>query len=141
MQSVTMPESLRDLMWFFASSLADKAIKGASGDKDEGGEVTPLVGAHPLADVMCGRTLMQTARTAFHELLMTVMLFMKRLPIDSPVIPIAIRCWSIDFQAQDRSFFHRSHIFSVISKILGKFNDEPEQAASVSDSARDVSVS
>jgi len=50
------------------------------------------------------------------------------LPVGSSLQQIAIRCWGIQFRPTDHQFLHRSHVFSTISKILSR-SDEQESGS------------
>jgi E3 ubiquitin-protein ligase MYCBP2 len=60
----------------------------------------------------------------------TISDLMMLLPSGSSLQQIAIRCWAIKFRPTDHQFLHRSHLFSTISKILCR-SDEQEGGAIV----------
>ncbi|XP_054168072.1 E3 ubiquitin-protein ligase MYCBP2-like [Oppia nitens] len=56
---------------------------------------------------------------------------MPLLPMGSPLQQIAVRCFCLQFNGEDHSFLHQCHVFSNISKIFGR-NDE-EQSPTILD--------
>lgn len=39
------------------------------------------------------------------------------------VLQPAVRCWSILFDAKDHAFLNRSHVFSMLSRVLSSLNE------------------
>lgn len=56
----------------------------------------------------------------------------------SPLQQAAIRCWGIKFTAADHMFLHRSHVFSNISKILSRYEEDKDVAMSMHESHQSV---
>lgn len=54
--------------------------------------------------------------------------------IGSPLQQAAIRCWGIRFTPADHMFLHRSHVFSNISKILSRSEEEEDVTMSMHES-------
>lgn len=46
------------------------------------------------------------------------------LPMGSALQMMAMRCWCLKFRQSDHLFLHRSHVFSNISKILSRSEEE-----------------
>ena len=40
---------------------------------------------------------------------------------------MAVRCWYLKFRQSDHLFLHKSHVFSNISKILSKSDEESDE--------------
>lgn len=51
--------------------------------------------------------------------------------LGSPLQQAAVRCWSIQFTPADHMFLHRSHVFSNISKILSRSEEEEDSMISM----------
>lgn len=49
----------------------------------------------------------------------------------SPLQQAAVRCWAIQFSPADHMFLHRSHVFSNISKILSRSEEEEDAGMSM----------
>ena len=79
---------------------------------------------HPLLDLTIAGEAAQPLTHAFHTFLSTVSDLMPLLPMGSPLQQIAIRCFCINFSAEDHSFLHQCHVFSNISKIFGRTEEE-----------------
>jgi len=56
------------------------------------------------------------------------------MPAGSPLQQAAIRCWGIRFTPADHIFLHRSHVFSNISKILSRSEEEEDVTMSMHES-------
>lgn len=54
--------------------------------------------------------------------------------LGSPLQQAAVRCWNIKFTTTDHAFLHRSHVFSNISKILSKSEEEDDMSISMHES-------
>lgn len=50
----------------------------------------------------------------------------------------AIRCWGIKFTPADHMFLHRSHVFSNISKILSRSEEEEDITMSMHESHQSI---
>lgn len=55
------------------------------------------------------------------------------LPPGSPLQTMAVRCWAVKFTQADHVFLHRSQVFSNISKILSRSEEEDEGSLSSHD--------
>ena len=86
---------------------------------------------HPLVDLAIAGEATQPLTHAFHTFLSTVSDLMPLLPMGSPLQQIAVRCFCLNFSVEDHQFLHQCHVFSNISKIFGR--TEEEANASVSD--------
>ncbi|GAB6023050.1 hypothetical protein CHUAL_007142 [Chamberlinius hualienensis] len=136
-RSVTQPTALHDLLWFFAASLSptpesceesneDDANdqKDRRSDKEHLEREVPLY-EHPLSDVVLAGESARPLVSAFHSLLQSISDLMMLLPMSSALQQMAMRCWCLKFQQSDHVFLHRSHVFSNISKILSRSEEEP----------------
>lgn len=89
----------------------------------EGIDASFPMSAHPLEGILGSEGLKVEVRKALFDLLLAVKVFMTSLPADSNLQRIALRCWSMKFQAEDHAFLHRSHIFSVVSNLVAELNN------------------
>jgi E3 ubiquitin-protein ligase MYCBP2 len=85
---------------------------------------------HPLADLTIAGEAAQPLTHAFHTFLNTVSDLMPLLPMGSPLQQIAVRCFCIHFDSDDHSFLHQCHVFSNISKIFARTEEETNSAFS-----------
>ena len=124
---VTQPFCLHDILWWLVSSLAPNVETTASGT-DNGAESAAkkdnLVGQHPTSDVALAGEGLTPLLNAFHALLQTVSDLMQSLPMGTPLLAMAVRCWDVRFRQSDHAFLHRSHVFSNISRILSRCEEE-----------------
>lgn len=81
---------------------------------------------HPLSDITIAGEAAYPLPQTFHSFLQTVSDLMMLLPVGSSLQQIAMRCWCLKFHPEDHSFLHRSHVFSNISKILSRTEDEDD---------------
>lgn len=66
-----------------------------------------LVGQHPTSDVgLAGEGLVPLLQS-FHGLLQTVSNLMQLLPMGTPLLTMAVRCWDIRFKHTDHAFLHK----------------------------------
>ena len=79
---------------------------------------------HPTSDVYIAGSAIQPLPETFHRLLQTVSDLMLLLPAGSALQQVAIRCWGIKFKSADHQFLHRSHVFSTISRILSRSDND-----------------
>lgn len=110
---------------------------------------------HPLNDLIIAGEAAHPLPTAFHTLLQTISDLMLLLPpgrnskftiltslthrfltndlvsLGSPLQQAAVRCWAIQFTPADHMFLHRSHVFSNISKILSRSEEEEDTTVSM----------
>ena len=89
---------------------------------------------HPTSDVYIAGSAIQPLPETFHHLLQTVSDLMLLLPAGSALQQVAIRCWGIKFKSADHQFLHRSHVFSTISRILSR-SDNDLDASSVNNAS------
>ncbi|KAG8222416.1 hypothetical protein J437_LFUL004875 [Ladona fulva] len=148
LRNVTQPVCLHDLLWWFVVALSPSGstvsstmvdhnlqdgVVGAHRDdnrperKDDFLEQSRGVCDHPLSDVSVGGEAVDPLQESFHSLLQTVADLMLLLPMGSPLQTMAIRCWGIRFRTTDHAFLHRSHVFSNISKILSRSEEDQEE--------------
>ncbi|XP_059170813.1 E3 ubiquitin-protein ligase MYCBP2-like isoform X4 [Physella acuta] len=137
LRSVVQQVCLHDLLWFFVDSLVPPTDEEAEGAEEEGeeGKVkvvkkdledVPLCD-HPLSDIIvAGRAAAQLPET-FHNLLQTISDVMMLLPMGSALQQMAVRCYCLQFMQSDHQFLHESHVFSNLSRILSKSEEEPEE--------------
>jgi E3 ubiquitin-protein ligase MYCBP2 len=103
-----------------AEALSDKPDAAADADRfDQRGkrDAMPL-GRHPLIGLARGGLLSAMARRAHYRLLLDILDLMRALPASVPLQAVALQAWAIPFSEEDRSFLHRSHIFSLVSKLI-----------------------
>ncbi|CAI9731993.1 E3 ubiquitin-protein ligase MYCBP2-like [Octopus vulgaris] len=134
-RTVTQATCIHDLLWFFVSSLsptydddeeeeeeeAEQQVKEKKERKDQ--EDVPLCD-HPLADVAIAGAAVHPLPVTFHTLLQTVADVMMHLPLGTSLQQMAVRCYCLRFTQADHQFLHESHVFSNISRILVKSDDE-----------------
>ncbi|RWS30275.1 E3 ubiquitin-protein ligase MYCBP2-like isoform X6, partial [Leptotrombidium deliense] len=137
---VTQPVALHDLMWSFVCALTSRSqdeksqneenVANSGLDKRETSDSdlhyysNGGVSLHPVSDLIIAGDAVKPLLEAFHSVLQTISDIMPLLPIGSPLQQIAIRCFFLHFEATDHSFLHRCHVFSNISKILSRGDDE-----------------
>ncbi|CAG5134649.1 unnamed protein product, partial [Candidula unifasciata] len=130
---------LHDLMWFFVDSLIPSTEEESEGGQEEGVEVkkkevkkdmedVPICD-HPMSDIIvAGKAAAQLPET-FHSVLRTISDVMMLLPMGSAVQQMAVRCYCAQFMQSDHQFLHESHVFSNLSRILSKSEEEPEEGS------------
>ncbi|XP_075230357.1 E3 ubiquitin-protein ligase MYCBP2-like isoform X2 [Lycorma delicatula] len=145
LRSVTQASSIHDLLWWLVAALTPATFvqeppdlepkeEGAGEPKPEKKDDLDLRGVceHPLSDMgIVGQAVHPLPHT-FHTLLQTVADLMVLLPMGSALQQMAVRCFGIHFTQADHTFLHRCHVFSNISKILSRSEEEQEDAGSVS---------
>ncbi|KAK4016037.1 hypothetical protein OUZ56_031000 [Daphnia magna] len=130
LQNVTQPMCLHDLLWWFVSSLAPPLTseggnnKGETVGADGATNRDNLVGQHPTSDVRLAGEGLSPLLQSFHSVLQTVSNLMQLLPMGTPLLAMAVRCWDIRFKQTDHAFLHKSHVFSNISRILSRCEEE-----------------
>ncbi|KMQ98404.1 putative e3 ubiquitin-protein ligase mycbp2-like protein [Lasius niger] len=141
LRSVTQPICLHDLLWWFVSSLtpivpSDSTDANEDDNKTEKKEDHDTIGVseHPLCDLVIAGESVNPLPTVFHTLLQTIADLMLLPPLGSPLQQAAIRCWGIRFTPADHMFLHRSHVFSNISKILSRSEEEEDVTMSMHES-------
>ncbi|KAL5012682.1 hypothetical protein ScPMuIL_011233 [Solemya velum] len=138
LRSTTQSVCLHDLLWFFVSALMppvdDEEEEDAEGKEKEKEKIveqkkdqedTPLCD-HPLTDISIAGKAVHPLCLTFHTLLQTIADVMMHLPAGSSLQQMAVRCWCLKFQQIDHQFLHESHVFSNISYILSKTEEEAE---------------
>lgn len=141
LRSITQTVCLHDLLWFFVSSLMpsggeeeeqeeeeedkDKEKKKKEAPKKDHEDV-PLCD-HPLSDITIAGSAVDPLPEVFHTLLQTIADAMMFLPWGSALQQMAVRCWCLKFQSSDHQFLHECHVFSNISRILSKSEEEREE--------------
>ncbi|RWS17339.1 E3 ubiquitin-protein ligase MYCBP2-like isoform X4 [Dinothrombium tinctorium] len=141
LRTVTQPVALHDLMWSFVCALTPRSqeskaeneenpVNVAASDKREALDSdmpyhsNSGVSLHPVSDLVIAGDSVKPLLEAFHSVLQTISDIMPLLPIGSPLQQIAIRCFCLHFEPSDHSFLHRCHVFSNISKILSRGEEE-----------------
>ncbi|RZF32318.1 hypothetical protein LSTR_LSTR001782 [Laodelphax striatellus] len=117
LRSVTQTTCLHDLLWWLVAALTP------SKDDPEG------VCEHPVSDMSLVGEAVRPLPSAFHALLQTVADLMLLLPPSSALLQMAVRCFGVHFTPNDHTFLHRSHVFSNISKILSRAEEEQEDTS------------
>ncbi|XP_076245488.1 MYC binding protein highwire [Calliopsis andreniformis] len=145
LRSVTQPICLHDLLWWFVASLTPVAQPEAADASDEDNRTErkddhDMIGVceHPLSDLVIAGESVNPLPTVFHTLLQTIADLMLLPPLGSPLQQAAIRCWGIKFTPADHMFLHRSHVFSNISKILSRSEEEEDVTMSMHESHQSV---
>ncbi|XP_046683725.1 E3 ubiquitin-protein ligase MYCBP2 isoform X4 [Homalodisca vitripennis] len=136
LRSVTQSTCLHDLLWWLVAALSPAIVEpepptsGADPkpDKKEDHDV-PGICEHPLSDMSLVGESVQPLASTFHALLQTVADLMLMLPMGSALQQMAVRCWGIRFTQADHMFLHRSHVFSNISKILSRSEEEQDDTS------------
>ncbi|XP_058807986.1 E3 ubiquitin-protein ligase MYCBP2-like [Phymastichus coffea] len=140
LRTVTQPICLHDLLWWFVNSLTPIIPDPMDVNEDDNRKRCfekrkdhDMVGMceHPLNDLIIAGEAAHPLPTAFHTLLQTISDLMLLLPPGSPLQQAAVRCWAIQFTPADHMFLHRSHVFSNISKILSRSEEEEDAALSM----------
>ncbi|CAB0038014.1 unnamed protein product [Trichogramma brassicae] len=140
LRSVTQPICLHDLLWWFVASLTPIPPDPMDINEDDNRKRClerrkdhDMVGVceHPLSDLVIAGEAANPLPTAFHNLLQTIADLMLLPAPGSPLQQAAVRCWAIQFTAADHMFLHRSHVFSNISKILSRSEEEEDAAVSM----------
>nr|CAD7431359.1 unnamed protein product [Timema monikensis] len=136
LRSVTQPTCLHDLLWWFVAALTPSPPDhdGEGGeekqlDKKEETENNQGVCEHPLSDISIAGEAVHPLPSTFHSLLQTIADLMLLLPMGSGLQQMAIRCWGLRFTQADHMFLHRSHVFSNISKILSRSEEEQDDVS------------
>ncbi|XP_055893471.1 E3 ubiquitin-protein ligase MYCBP2-like isoform X4 [Biomphalaria glabrata] len=136
-RSVVQQVCLHDLLWFFVDSLVPNTDEDVEAGEEEGEENkkkdvkkdvedTPICD-HPMSDIIvAGKAAAQLPET-FHSLLQTISDVMMLLPMGSALQQMAVRCYCLQFMQSDHQFLHESHVFSNLSRILSKSEEEPEE--------------
>ena len=109
LQNVTQPVCLHDLLWWLVSSLAPSITEPVSKEKenDSPAKKDNLVGQHPTSDLILAGEGLVPLLHSFHALLQTVSNLMQFLPMGTPLLAMAVRCWDIRFKQSDRAFLHK----------------------------------
>ncbi|KAF6200677.1 hypothetical protein GE061_005120 [Apolygus lucorum] len=151
LHTVTQPTCLHDLLWWFVAALtptpspveheSDPAlvqlqVKEGEADRAERKDEHELRGVceHPLNDMGIAGEAVHPLPSTFHDLLQSIADLMLLLPMGSALQQMAVRCWGINFTQSDHMFLHRSHVFSNISKILSRSEEEQEDNSSLHES-------
>jgi len=117
LQNVTQPVCLHDLLWWLVSSLAPASSSSSEAlspkeksefvDSDATTKRDNLVGQHPTTDVGLAGEELAPLLHSFHGLLQTVSNLMQLLPMGTPLLTMAVRCWDIRFKQTDHAFLHK----------------------------------
>uniref|UniRef100_A0A8D8RF51 RCR-type E3 ubiquitin transferase n=1 Tax=Cacopsylla melanoneura TaxID=428564 RepID=A0A8D8RF51_9HEMI len=141
--NVTQPVCLHDIFWWFVDALTpideDKREESNKADKKDDLELYTIC-EHPLADLGMSASSIHPLSGAFHQFLQTIADMMLLFPMGSALQRMAMRCWGIRFTQADHSFLHRSKVFSNISKILSRSEEETEEIISIVESNLSVST-
>ncbi|XP_050560251.1 E3 ubiquitin-protein ligase MYCBP2 isoform X7 [Spodoptera frugiperda] len=132
LRSATQPTCVHDVMWWFCNAL-DKFARivpppslALDDNKEQNAVSESPRGVIPTASAsaICpGARAARGARAAFHAFLGSVSALAPSLPPASAAGLQAVRCWALHYSPHDRTFLHRSQVFSVISKILSHSED------------------
>ncbi|XP_074101339.1 MYC binding protein highwire isoform X2 [Cotesia typhae] len=138
LRSVTQPMGLHDLLWWFMAFLtpATPDLDVEVDNHVERKEDLDMTGVyeHPLSDLAIAGEAINPLPNVFHTLLQTIADLMLLPPPGSPLQQAAVQCWGIKFTAADHMFLHRSHVFSNISKILSRSEEEEDVTMSMHES-------
>ena len=116
LQTATQPVCIHDLLWCLISSLgspeeADEKEKEnkKSNPKERASKPRKesLMGQHPTSDVELAGSGLSVLLLAFQKLLQTVSDLMHLLPMGSPLLTLAVRCWDVNFKPSDHAFLHK----------------------------------
>ncbi|XP_069130438.1 LOW QUALITY PROTEIN: E3 ubiquitin-protein ligase MYCBP2-like [Argopecten irradians] len=150
MRTVSRTVCIHDLLWYLVTSLTppvgeeeeDEEEEDKDKDKEKekdkkppkkeppnkkDAEEAPLC-EHPLADIRIAGSAVDPLPEVFHTLLQTIADVMMHLPWGSSVQLMAVRCFCLKFQQADHQFLHECHVFSNISRILSKSDEEKEES-------------
>ncbi|CAK1554738.1 unnamed protein product [Leptosia nina] len=131
LRSTTQPTCVHDVMWWFCNALDSYARivqppdpaddnKENVANNDASRSIIPTAATSALCP---GGRAARGARAAFHAFLGSISALAPSLPPASAANLQAVRCWELHYSQQDRTFLHRSQVFSVISKILSHTED------------------
>lgn len=138
-RNVTQTIGLHDLMWAFVASLSvrqneekpesDPPENGQAADRRENDadhhyHTHGGVCLHPVSDLAVAGETVRPLQEAFHAFLQSVSDIMTLLPVGSALQQMAMRCFCLHFEPADHAFLHRGHVFSNISKILSRTDEE-----------------
>nr|KAG5689428.1 hypothetical protein BaRGS_012250 [Batillaria attramentaria] len=137
LRTAVQQTSLHDLLWFFVVSLMPspdeeeetenpEAEKEKRDKKDQ--EELPLC-EHPLSDICVAGKAVAPMPEAFQGLLQSISDVMLFLPMGSPLQRMAVQCYCLRFMQSDHQFLHESHVFSNISRILSKSEEENDDSS------------
>ncbi|XP_048243746.1 E3 ubiquitin-protein ligase MYCBP2-like isoform X7 [Haliotis rufescens] len=134
LRSVVQQVCLHDLFWFFTVSLMppvdeeEEEEEPAKEKKDvkKDQEDVPLC-EHPLSDITIAGKAVAPLPETFHTLLQTISDVMMQLPLGSSLQRMGVCCYCLEFTQSDHQFLHESHVFSNISRILSKSDEESEE--------------
>ncbi|KAK6172343.1 hypothetical protein SNE40_016020 [Patella caerulea] len=146
LRSVIQPSCIHDLLWFMVVSLMPPPIEEEEEEDKEGKDIkeeknarealirrlmrrdqedSPLCD-HPLEDISLAGKAVAPLPEVFHTLLQSISDIMMHLPSASALQRMAVCCYSIKFQQSDHQFLHESHVFSNISCILTKSEEDTD---------------
>ncbi|XP_014287849.1 E3 ubiquitin-protein ligase MYCBP2 isoform X3 [Halyomorpha halys] len=142
LHTVTQAACLHDLLWWFVFALTPppnppeldpEQLKEEHEIKREDHDLRGVC-EHPLNDMGLAGEAIHPLPSTFHSLLQSIADLMLLLPMGSALQQMAVRCWGINFTQSDHSFLHRSHVFSNISKILSRSEEEQDENISMLES-------
>ncbi|XP_076446720.1 E3 ubiquitin-protein ligase MYCBP2-like isoform X7 [Babylonia areolata] len=137
LRNVVQQTSLHDLLWFFVVSMMPSVEEEEETDSPEGDkekkdkkdqEEVPLC-EHPLSDICVAGKAVAPLPETFHALLQSISDAMLLLPIGSALQRMAVQCYCVRFAQSDHQFLHESHVFSNISRILSKSEEENDDSS------------
>ncbi|XP_041356631.1 E3 ubiquitin-protein ligase MYCBP2-like isoform X3 [Gigantopelta aegis] len=137
MRSVVQQVCMHDLLWFLVAALKPLPEEEEEEEKEDQQkekqkevkkdlEDLPLC-EHPLADISIAGKAVAPLPEMFHTLLQTISDVMMYLPASTALQQMAVCCYCMRFQQHDHQFLHESHVFSNISRILSKSDEESEE--------------
>ena len=109
--TVTDKNSLHSLLWHFVRCLS----LGQPWHVDDTVDVSLQVGLHPM--VLIG-SFSSTLRRLFHRVLDVVLTLVLKLPGNSDLQRLAVRCFGIKFHPRDYFFLYQSQVFVAFSSLL-----------------------
>ncbi|XP_050683096.1 E3 ubiquitin-protein ligase MYCBP2 [Leptidea sinapis] len=129
LRSTTQPTSVHDVLWWFCNAIDSYAAIAHPSTNDDNKEnlvndPARLLSGSAATWALCpGGRIARGARAAMHGFLGSVSALAPSLSPASAVNLQAIRCWDLSYSEHDRTFLHRSQVFSVVSKVLSHSPD------------------
>lgn len=152
LKNVTQPIALHDLIWSFVSAVTNSVDlekletedyininyfdKKDFYENDVHYQANLGISRHPASDLNIAGEAIKPLQEMFHSILQTISNLMLLLPMGSPLQQIAIRSFCLYFDSSDHSFLHRCHVFSNISKILSRSEEDPLSFSVLEDSSQ-----
>jgi E3 ubiquitin-protein ligase MYCBP2 len=137
----TDPTVIHDILWQFMSSVSDHPMvqsshrtKSENDDKkdDKENKIDWELGKNPLTGLEGAGTALIDLRAVFHSFLLTIGTKISQLPVGSIAQQMALKCWCLEFQAQDHSFLLQSRVFANISEALSNMEEVEGDSSQIS---------